>query len=92
MHEAEVTQTSGDFIGRGVHEAARIAALGEADEVVTSARTLACACNGFRVHRPRTATLRGSKNGRKEAVTARTRVRRAGHSLPGSPTRTGERC
>jgi class 3 adenylate cyclase len=59
VHEAEVTQTSGDFIGRGVHEAARIAALGEADEVVTSARTLARACNGFPAHRPRTATLRG---------------------------------
>ena len=59
VHEAEVTQTPGDFTGRGVHEAARIAALGEADEVVTSARTLARAYNGFPAHRPRSATLRG---------------------------------
>lgn len=59
VHEAEVTQTHGDFIGRGVHEAARIAALGEADEVVTSAPTLARTCNGFAAHRPRTTTLRG---------------------------------
>jgi len=59
VHEAEVTQTRDDFIGRGVHEAARIAALGEADEVVTSAPTLARACHEFAAHRPRRATLRG---------------------------------
>ena len=50
VHEAEVTQTRGDFNGRGVHEAARIAALGEADEVVDQR---ADACPGVpRVRHP----------------------------------------
>ena len=46
----------GDFSGKGVHEAARIAALGGAGEIVASAATVG---ESNRTSDPRSATLKG---------------------------------
>ena len=56
LHASDATQVAGDFHGKGVHEAARIAALGGAGEIVASAATVG------ELHRTsglRSATLKG---------------------------------
>jgi class 3 adenylate cyclase len=58
-HEAEVTRSVDDYGGRGVHEAARIAALADGGEVLVSARTLESAGARHRVSETRSATLKG---------------------------------
>lgn len=40
LHAADATQVGGDFHGKGVHEAARIGAIGGAGEIVASAATI----------------------------------------------------
>jgi class 3 adenylate cyclase len=58
-HEAEATRSADDYGGRGVHEAARIAALARGGEVLVSARTLESAGTRHRVSGTRSATLTG---------------------------------
>lgn len=58
VHASGATQTGKNFSGKGVHEAARIAALAEGNEIASS---LATAADGrFPVSEPRTVTLRGT--------------------------------
>jgi class 3 adenylate cyclase len=59
VHEAEATRSVDDYGGRGVHEAARIAALARGGEVLVSARTLESAGARQRVSKTRSATLKG---------------------------------
>ena len=48
----------GGFRGKGVHEAARIAALAEGDEIVASKATVGSASQ-YATTEPRTVTLKG---------------------------------
>ena len=58
VHASGATQVGRNFTGKGVHEAARIAALAEGDEIVSS---LATAADGrFPMSEPRTVNLRGT--------------------------------
>ena len=56
LHASDATMIGGDFSGKGVHEAARIAALGGAGEIVASAATVG---ESNRTSDPRSATLKG---------------------------------
>ena len=58
VHASGATQVGRNFTGKGVHEAARIAALAAGDEIVSS---LATAADGrFPMSEPRTVSLRGT--------------------------------
>jgi class 3 adenylate cyclase len=59
VHEAEATRSVDDYGGRGVHEAARIAALARGGEVLVSARTLESAGARHRVAETRSVMLKG---------------------------------
>jgi class 3 adenylate cyclase len=59
VHWAEVTHADGDYSGRGVHEAARIAALAAGGEILTSIATLRAATNTYATGPVRTVGLRG---------------------------------
>lgn len=59
VHWATVTHSEGDFSGRGVHEAARIAALASGGEILTSLDTLALAGKDYTVSRVQLVELRG---------------------------------
>ena len=56
VHESSATQLGVNFSGKGVHEAARIAALAEAGEILASKPT---AGSSFPVSEPREVTLKG---------------------------------
>ena len=56
LHASDATQVGGDFRGKGVHEAARIAALGGGGEIVASVTTVG---ESRRTSDPRSATLKG---------------------------------
>jgi class 3 adenylate cyclase len=56
VHASPATQVEGNFRGKGVHEAARIAALAEGGEVLSSKDT---AGTRFTTSEPRTVTLKG---------------------------------
>jgi class 3 adenylate cyclase len=56
LHIADATQVGRDFKGKGVHEAARIAALADGGEILASKQT---ASGRFPVSEPRTVTLKG---------------------------------
>jgi class 3 adenylate cyclase len=58
MHTAEATRQGADFSGQGVHIAARVADLGDREEVVVTADTLAAA-PGFEAGDARSARLKG---------------------------------
>jgi class 3 adenylate cyclase len=58
VHAAGATQVGRNFSGKGVHEAARIAALANGDEIFSSAAT--AADGRFPVSETRTVTLRGT--------------------------------
>jgi len=57
IHAAGATQAGRDFSGMGVHEAARIGALAEAGEILSSRHT--AADSGFAVSEPRVVTVKG---------------------------------
>lgn len=59
VHWATVTRAEGDFSGRGVHEAARIAALARGGEILASTATVAAAGERYRTGEVREVTLRG---------------------------------
>ena len=56
LHASDATRVGGDFHGKGVHEASRIAALGGAGDIVASVGTVG---ESHRTSDLRTATLRG---------------------------------
>jgi class 3 adenylate cyclase len=58
VHVSGATQVGRNFSGKGVHEAARIAALAEGDEILASKAT--AADGRFLTSEPRTVTLRGT--------------------------------
>jgi len=58
LHEAEATREGADYQGRGVHEAARIAALAEGGEILAS-RTVTQNVPDLVMSAPRSATLKG---------------------------------
>jgi class 3 adenylate cyclase len=58
VHASGATQVGRNFSGKGVHEAARIAALAEGGEILASLET-ARSAPGFKFSEPRTVTLKG---------------------------------
>jgi class 3 adenylate cyclase len=59
VHEAEATRSVDDYGGRGVHEAARIAALASGGEVLASIRTVDSAGSRHPTSQTRSAMLKG---------------------------------
>ena len=59
VHAAEATERDGDFFGRGVHEAARVAALAAGDEILASEAALAAAGDRFEVTERRAVPVKG---------------------------------
>lgn len=58
IHASEAAQIGRNFSGKGVHEAARIAALAQGGEILASRATVG-ADSGFSVSEPREVVLRG---------------------------------
>lgn len=58
LHASGATQVGRNFSGKGVHEAARIAALAAGDEILASRST--AADGRFTISEPRSVTLRGT--------------------------------
>ncbi len=59
LHSAEATRRGRDYGGKGVHKAARIAALAEGGEILASRETLAGGSMPFAVSDPREVSLKG---------------------------------
>lgn len=59
VHRAEAARTGETYQGKGVHEAARIAASAEGDEILVSADTLAALSKEVPAGEARTLTLKG---------------------------------
>jgi class 3 adenylate cyclase len=59
LHGAKATHRDFHYRGKGVHQAARIAALAEAGEILASQETLVADLARFAVSKPRKVTLRG---------------------------------
>ncbi len=59
LHVAEATRRARDYSGKGIHEAARIAALGNGGEILASQVTLDGVSRAFTISQPRTVTLKG---------------------------------
>ena len=64
VHASGATQVGRNFSGKGVHEAARIAALADGDEILSSTAT--AADGRFPISEPRTVTLRGTSEPRRD--------------------------
>ncbi len=59
IHAAEATQRGGDFFGRGVNVAARVAAAGAAEQILATAATVANAGDHYPGSEPRSLVLKG---------------------------------
>jgi class 3 adenylate cyclase len=59
LHAASATRTVDDYAGRGVHEAARIAALAQSGEILASRTVLSVAPTGVQAGEMRSAKLKG---------------------------------
>jgi class 3 adenylate cyclase len=59
LHVAEATRRGRDYSGKGIHEAARIAALGNGGEILASQQTLDGVSGGFATSQPRAVSLKG---------------------------------
>jgi class 3 adenylate cyclase len=59
VHEAPARDAGAGYTGKGVHEAARVAALAEGGEILTTRATLAVAGDRFAADRPRAVALKG---------------------------------
>ena len=59
VHAAEATQRGGDYFGRGVNVAARVAAAAAPGEILTSAATITAAGDGYRASEPHPLSLKG---------------------------------
>jgi class 3 adenylate cyclase len=62
VHTAAATSRGTDFVGRGVHEAARLAAAARGDEVLVSSRTAEAAGGRFGACEPRELDLEGFRS------------------------------
>ncbi|MDP2674407.1 MAG: adenylate/guanylate cyclase domain-containing protein [Dehalococcoidia bacterium] len=59
LHTAEATRRGRDYGGKAVHQAARIASLAEAGEVLASEETISAAPGGLSVSEPHAVNLKG---------------------------------
>jgi class 3 adenylate cyclase len=59
VHVAEAARHGDDYLGKGVHEAARIGALAGGEEIVASAATIEAAGGGFTAKDARSVPLKG---------------------------------
>ena len=59
VHASEATQRTGDYGGRGVHDAARIGSVGKGGEIVVSSSTVEAAGSDWEVLDPREVQLKG---------------------------------
>ena len=59
VHVTGATDRGGDYVGRGVHETARIAAAASAGEIIASRSTLEAAGNAFGVLNERSLEFKG---------------------------------
>jgi class 3 adenylate cyclase len=59
LHATEAAEVKGNYHGKGVHEAARIGALAEGGEIITSVSTLECLSGPVKTTDERTVTLKG---------------------------------
>lgn len=59
LHATEAAEVKGNYHGKGVHEAARIGALAEGGEILTSVSTLGCMSAEVKATDERTVTLKG---------------------------------
>ena len=59
LHSAEATRRGRDYGGKGVHEAARIAAIAEGGEILSSQATLAGEAVRYSLSEPRPVSLKG---------------------------------
>ncbi len=59
LHAAEAGRRGRDYGGKGVHEAARIAALAGGGQILASRRTIEAAGEGVEAGEPRPVTLKG---------------------------------
>ena len=59
LHTSEVTRRGSDYGGRGVHQAARIGALAEAEEIVAGLETVDAAGPDISASEPRSVLLKG---------------------------------
>ena len=59
VHAAEANRRGDDYSGKGVHVAARIAALAEGGQVLASAKTVGEAGRSYAASEPRTVALKG---------------------------------
>ena len=63
LHTAEATRSGVNYGGKGVHEAARVGALADRDEILVTQETLEAAGSvPFSVSEPRSVTLKGIKD------------------------------
>jgi class 3 adenylate cyclase len=59
LHTGKAVRTKDNYTGKGVHEAARISAIGRAGEVVASRRTVEGAAGSVRISEPHAVELKG---------------------------------
>ena len=59
LHSTEATRRGRDYGGKGVHEAARIAAIAEGGEILSSQATLAGDAVSYSLSEPRLVSLKG---------------------------------
>jgi class 3 adenylate cyclase len=59
LHEAQASARAIDFVGRGVHEAARIGSLAGGGQILASVNTVQSAATRFPISTPRSVTLKG---------------------------------
>jgi class 3 adenylate cyclase len=59
VHAAEATRRGGDFVGQGVHVAARVAAAGTSGHILASVPTFAAAGGGYSASEPHALALKG---------------------------------
>jgi class 3 adenylate cyclase len=59
LHAADAVRTGDDYLGRAVHQAARIGALAEGGEILASTETVEDCAERFTVSEPRAVTLKG---------------------------------
>jgi class 3 adenylate cyclase len=59
LHEAQASARAIDFVGRGVHQAARIGSLAGGGQILASVNTVQSAAMRFPISTPRSVTLKG---------------------------------
>ncbi len=59
IHAAEATRRGGDFFGQGIHVAARVAAAGDAGQILVTAATMTAADGNYLASEPQSLALKG---------------------------------